>query len=252
MDEDGFERRRKSVTGKALSRGRFLALGGAGLAAATLPSTAARSAFAETATSVDIVPNDRSKAEQNRENLKNALGGHPTAPNRRLIEFPPGDYFVDNSAPQIAIGYFEGTLRMQPGARFVFTSTTHHGLDFYYGAGARFEGLSATYETLPAARNSYGANMSFRETSVTVVQNANIEGASAAGLYFFKCVSLPLSPTRVGKPGSRTPGPMGCTSPTARVPPSAACTPRTPGTTDWLFSAQTKYTRAASAATPTT
>ncbi len=184
-----------------LSRKRFLALGGAGLAGATLLGTAvARPAHAATASSLGIVPDDRAAAINNRQKL---VEGLRYSPSTMSVTFPPGKYYIDNSGAEpgrglnadglIVIDGFNGQLTMEKGAtwdgdaRFVFTDKSRRGLTFYSGDGARFYGLGATFEPFLPDRRVDGTCVEFSKTKNTLVQDADIYGSAGAGLLFWQC-----------------------------------------------------------------
>ena len=125
-----------------------------------------------------------SSAKQNRENLVKALSG-----SARSITLPPGDYCVDNSGPSdVVIDNFSGRLKMEPGARFVFTDNSRRGLVFAGGADARFYGLRSAFKDLPPTRVTARECMYFDGTTDTEVRDAEILGSAAAGMLFAQCI----------------------------------------------------------------
>lgn len=121
-------------------------------------------------------------AKENRVNLVAALSG-----SARCVVFPPGDYAIDNSRPQVTVTNYRGMFVMQPGARLVFTDNTRCGIRFKGGSGARFYGLNTIYATAPVRRHPAEECVTFDETTGTYVENTRIDGAAAAGLLFWRC-----------------------------------------------------------------
>jgi hypothetical protein len=119
---------------------------------------------------------------QNRQNLIKALSR-----SSEDIVFPPGDYLVDNSGPDVVIKGFGGKLTFDRNARLVFTDTTRRGLVLHGGTGAEFYGLKTTFKTLPPSRVSYQECILFEDSTDTLVRDANIRGSAAAGLVFTVC-----------------------------------------------------------------
>lgn len=104
------------------------------------------------------------------------------------VYFPPGDYRVDNSEPNVVVAGFTGVLLMAPGARLVFTDKTWRGLVFAGGAGARFSGVSTAFAVTPTKREDAQECITFDGTTDTYVEDIRIDGSAAAGLVFWRCV----------------------------------------------------------------
>jgi hypothetical protein len=119
---------------------------------------------------------------QNRQNLIRALSR-----SSKNIFFPPSDYLVDNSGPDVVIEGFGGKLTFDPSARLVFTDTTGRGLVFDGGTGAEFYGLRTAFKTLPLSRVSHQECILFEYSTDTLVRDTNIRGSAAAGLLFTRC-----------------------------------------------------------------
>ncbi len=169
---------------EALSRKAFLRMSGAGIAGLALFG-AAVPAFGQTAPTYtsahDLGIHPDNDGITNRENLVKALRY-----SSRNVTFPPGEYYIDNSI-YATIEDYEGELMMEEGARLVFTDSTKRGITFNNGDGARFEGLNATYRTLPSER-SYESTIIFLGTTDTAIRNASVEGSNAIGLALVNCV----------------------------------------------------------------
>lgn len=191
MKKTKSEHGKLSGSRKTFDRKTFLRLGGVGLAGAVLVGASVlalrRTILPMPAPELGISPGN--SAGENRENLVAVLRGNPDAD----ITFPPGKYQLENSSLPIHIEGFGGALRMEEGAYFEFTDSVERGITFVGGEGAFFEGLTATYRTLPYERNLYGSSMIFLDTTGTVVRNADIKGASAVGLYFANCLDPRVS-----------------------------------------------------------
>lgn len=170
--------RRFLATQRSLSRDEFLKMGGASLVGLALLGVAAP-AFAngETVTSAsDLGISPKNTAEQNRENLVKALWN-----SNRSVNFPPGDYLLNNDG-SLYVSKFSGKLKMEPGARFIFTRDASRGMTFADSVGARFEGLTVTYQTLPSERNSEHSGMVFERGEDIEILDVDINGSGAVGL----------------------------------------------------------------------
>jgi hypothetical protein len=195
------EDRKGNGAGIGLSRKRFLVLGGVGLAGAALLGIvgAGRTRMATSAPDLGISPSNT--GQQNRENLLRVLSN-----TRQSITFPPGDYYVDATYPDIVIRNYGGEWAMEPGARLVLQDRNKdvqptgeapepkggRGLVFAGnhpdGTGAKFYGLRTTYEApLPSVRIQSQECVLFVDTKDTVVRDAEINGSHAAGLLFERC-----------------------------------------------------------------
>jgi hypothetical protein len=165
-----------------MNRRQFLRMAGVGLAGTTLLGTACRNAEEPAVSAPEVSISKDNTPAQNRQNLIKALSRSSEG-----IAFPPGDYLVDNSGPDVVIEGFRGKLTFDPSARLVFTDTTRRGLVFNGGTGAEFYGLRTTFKTLPLSRVSYQECILFEDTTDTLVRDANIRGSAAAGLVFTQC-----------------------------------------------------------------
>ncbi len=157
-------------------------MGGAGIAGIALLG-AASPAMGDTTVSADklgISPGN--SPEENRRKLVEALSN-----SKKSVHFPDGEYLLNNSG-NLGISNFEGKLTMASGARFVFTDASKRGITFDSGKGARLEGLTAVYQTLPAKRNSSESGIIIRLTTDTVIRDISIEGSNSCGLVIGNCV----------------------------------------------------------------
>jgi Right handed beta helix region len=172
-----------------LSRRAVLLVGLPATAATTVAVGDPRIASAATggpvaATDLGIYPSSDSRANgtANRDALVAALSNSSIQ-----VQFAPGDYPLDNFGTAVRVTNFAGSLKMDTGARFVFTSDTGRGLVFNGGTGARFSGL-ATLFTNPASRQDSAECVLFLYTTDTYLENVSITGSAAAGLLFWQCV----------------------------------------------------------------
>lgn len=118
---------------------------------------------------------------QNRTNLIAALSN-----SKAHFDVPAGDYPLDN-ATMLTVNNFEGTLDMEPGARWVFQNQNVGGFDFVGGTGATFINPRYTYATLPAVRQG-GEGWQFRQTTDTRLYSFRCDGSPQAGLVFWECI----------------------------------------------------------------
>jgi hypothetical protein len=162
-----------------------------GLPAAAAAALAADPEVASAATSGPVAATDlgiyptgdaRANGTSNRDALVAALSNSSIQ-----VEFAPGDYPIDNFGSQVEIANFAGSLVMDSGARFVFTSDTGRGLVFNGGTGARFSGLTTLF-TSPGSRQDSAECVLFLYTTDTHLENVGITGSAAAGLLFWQCV----------------------------------------------------------------
>jgi hypothetical protein len=174
-----------------ISRQRFLALTGAGLAGGTLAAVGIRPGMAAAAPAASYGVSPSNSATTNRNNLVAAVAAN----NALTITFEPGDYQFDNSAASnpgggghIVVLNFAGVFEMLPGARLVFTDRTQGGLKFQNGDGAQFFGVTATYATLPDARYDL-ACIDVVGLTNPIARNVTIDGAPGSGFIFNSCVN---------------------------------------------------------------
>lgn len=125
-------------------------------------------------------------------------------PNGRIL-VPPGVYAIDNSTGAIYIENFNGELKFEGDAEFVFQDLSQGGLRFVGGSGARLEGIHTNYRSQPSVRvanvltftsttdfflkdviaeNSPGAAIWFASSIRPKVTNAHVNFALADGIAF--------------------------------------------------------------------
>jgi hypothetical protein len=118
-------------------------------------------------------------AAQNSAALGNAFYG------THNIVLAPGNYLMDNSS-RLVVSNFSGSLRMQEGAKFVFTNSAGYGITFAGGTGARLYNLTSSFQTMPTSRVPTHELFLFETTTDTLVKNADVDGSAAAGLLFYR------------------------------------------------------------------
>src|SRR5215211_1021159 len=101
------------------------------------------------------------------------------------IVLAPGNYLMDNSS-RLVVSNFSGSLRMQEGAKFVFTNSAGYGITFAGGTGARLYNLTSSFKTTPTSRVAAHELFLFDTTTDTLVKNADVDGSVAAGLLFYR------------------------------------------------------------------
>ncbi len=103
------------------------------------------------------------------------------------IVFPPGTYLVDNSAGEIAVSNFAGTVSFLGGATILFTDLNHYGLVFTGGTGAVVTNVKVGYQTTPTSLTGK-IPLEFDATTDTLITGCTIINSPGGGLKFDECI----------------------------------------------------------------
>lgn len=162
-------------------------------AAFAVNSRPARAQMTEVTSAPDVSVSPSNPGSINRQKLVEALSN-----SNRNINFPAGDYRLDNSSNGVTIAGYSGQMTMEEGARFIFEDKTQRGLVFNDGTGARFSGIRSTFsDGLPSTRGTSAACWLFQNTTGTYVEDADVDGSAGAGLLFWRCNSPRVNRARV-------------------------------------------------------